>query len=148
MLHVSKKNVLTTGALTIAVGATSVALATSAFAAGGPKLKASPNKNLTNNKVVKVSGSKFTADAGETVYIVQCNANIVNNDSNACDENNVVPTTVDSKGKLATAKITVHTGTIGDGTCGTSSSDKSCYIVVSDATSTPGHTAFIPISFK
>jgi hypothetical protein len=107
-----------------------------------PTVKAAPKKNLTNNKVIKVSGAHWPAN--DSLLIVQCNGNAATGDVNACDLSNLVSTTADAKGKVPKTAFTFHTGTIGDGTC---NSGQTCYIVLTEPTPT-GLSAITPVLVK
>ncbi|MCU1429495.1 MAG: hypothetical protein JWL83_3495 [Actinomycetia bacterium] len=107
-----------------------------------PTVKASPKKNLTNNKIIKVSGTHWPAS--ETLVVVQCNGNAITGDVNACDTTNIVFTASNAKGKVPKTAFTFHTGTVGDGTC---NSGQTCYMVLSEPTPT-GLNALTPVLVK
>ena len=128
----------------IVLGAAALALAVSGSAMAAPVAKAKPYRGLTNNQVVTVSGSGYAAK--EQLLILQCNKNAATGDKNACDTSNILSVTTNAKGQVPPTKFTVHTGTIGDGTCGTSKTDRQCYIPVSNTSSTD--FALASITFK
>ncbi len=140
MSKVSTARTVRGGALVVGVAAISLSLAGAAFASG-PTAKVSPNKKLTNGKVVKVTGKGYTKS--DTIYIVECSSI---GSASACDTSNVAVAQSDSKGKIPATSFTVHTGTIGNGTCGTSASDATCYLAVSNQGGTA--VSFPKITFK
>ena len=122
---------LTTGAIVVTVGA--LVLPTAAFGAT-PKGKASPKSNLTNNSTVMVSAKGFPAN--DSLVIVECNSNAATSDQNACDTTVIVGVVANAKGVVAATPYTFRTGTIGDGTC---NAKQTCYIVVTEPSSTGMH---------
>jgi hypothetical protein len=120
-----------------------VATAGSAMAAT-PKGKVTPNKQLTNGEAVTVSGKGFSP--GEVVYIVECNDTVGTSGEAACDISDFVQATANSKGKVPPTQFDVFTGTVGNGTCGTSKADKDCYIAISSEDLS--ETALVKIVFK
>lgn len=122
---------LATGAVVLTAGV--LALPTGAFGAG-PKGKAKPNKNLVNNSTVMVSAKGFPAN--DSLVIVECNSNAKTSDQNACDTSVIVGAVANAKGVVAATPYTFRTGTIGDGTC---NANQTCYIVVTEPSSTGLH---------
>jgi hypothetical protein len=120
-----------------------VATAGSAMAAT-PKGKVTPNKNLANGETVTATGKGFSP--GETVYVVECNDTVKTTGEDACDISDFVQATANSKGKVPPTKFNVFTGTVGNGTCGTSKADKDCYIAISSEDLS--ETALVKIVFK
>ncbi len=108
------------------------AAATIAFA--GPALAAtsvsvSPSTGLSSGDSVTVTYSGFPANA--SLFVLECNPKAAADPGSAhCDLTGATPTTADASG-AGTAKFTVKTGTIGDGTCTTD-----CLVAVSDAAGT------------
>lgn len=91
------------------------AVPASAKVATTPTVKAAPSKNLQLGQVVEVSGKGWPADA--SLEIVECNANVVTGDPNACLSTAVVAAHANAKGQVAPTGISFTTGTIGDGSC-------------------------------
>ena len=89
-----------------------------------------PARNLTNGQVVKVHWHAFdpTQDQGGLV-ILQCTSAFATDGMQShCDLTN--PVNVGTATARGSAPFTVHTGNIGDGTCGTSATDLQCVIAV------------------
>lgn len=120
-----------TGTMALAVGV--MALPTGAFA-GGPSGKASPKANLMNGTVVNVTGKGWPAN--DSLVIVECDSAAQSLDVNACNINNIVPTTASAKGVVPKTAFTFATGTIGDGTC---NAKQTCYIVLTEPSQTGLH---------
>jgi Neocarzinostatin family len=114
--------------------------------AAGPKVKASPKSNLSNNQTIMVSGKGFTK--GDSVYILECVIGETSTTGSGCNINNLVPVTIGTKGTFPATPFTVKTGPIGTqgGTCGTSKTNfKACDISVGDAAG--GDAGSVPIKF-
>lgn len=108
-----------------------------------PKLVVSPATNLTKGEAVKVSGTGFTPN--DQVYVVECMDNA--SGQSGCDIATATPVTITASGTLPSTNFNVVTGTIGSGTCGTSSSNlKSCALSAGNAVG--GDSASAPISFR
>jgi len=114
---------ITTLSLAIAVAASGPAMATA------PRARATPNKQLTAGQVLKVTGKGFSPD--QVMFVVQCNRDVAAYGEDACNINNYVEVTTTRKGLVPATMFTVQTGTIGNGTCGTSKVDRKCYIAIS-----------------
>ncbi len=109
----------------------------------GPQIKVNPNTSLTNGESVTVSGSGFKA--GDQVYVVECLANATG--ENNCDIATATPVTISASGSLPSTSFKVVTGTVGNGTCGTSSSDlNTCDVSAGNASG--GDSATAAITFK
>jgi len=130
--------------MTILLSAGLIVATTGSAVAATPKGKVVPNKNLTNGETVTASGTGYTP--GETVYVVECNNTVGTSGEAACDLSDFVQVTANSKGKVPPTKFSVFTGTVGNGTCGTSKSDKDCYIAISSEDLS--ETALVKIVFK
>jgi len=98
-----------------------------------PTAKAAPSKNLTNGKVVNVSGKGWPAH--DTLVVVECNANAATSDTNACNQTALVSTSASSKGAVKT-QFTFFTGAVGDGTC---NARQTCYLVLTEPAQTGLH---------
>jgi hypothetical protein len=116
---------ITTLSLAIAVAASGPAMATA------PRARATPNKQLTAGQVLKVTGKGFSPD--QVMFVVQCNRDVAAYGEDACNINNYVEVTTTRKGLVPAIMFTVQTGTVGNGTCGTSKVDRKCYIAISTA---------------
>ena len=117
--------------LTIASAiAATAAMATPGMAAG-PTGHATPSLQLTNGQAVKVTGKGFTPN--EQVFIVECNKSVANGGGvSACDTvDGLKSVTTTRKGLVPATTFTVFTGAVGNGTCGTAKTDRTCYIAIS-----------------
>lgn len=116
----------------ISIGTTSGALltfATMSFASG-PGLSASPTTGLTNGQAVTLTGNNFTP--GDTLYAVECLATATT--PAGCDTATATPITASSTGTLPQTSFKVVTGTVGNGSCGTSATNfNGCIIEVANA---------------
>ena len=98
--------------------------------ASGPGLTVSPSIGLANGQAVTLTGSNFTA--GDTVYAVECLATATT--PAGCDTAGATPITASSTGALPSTSFKVVTGTVGNGTCGTSATNfNGCIIEVANA---------------
>lgn len=114
-----------------------------AEASGTPTITITPSTGLTNDASVTITGSGFTAN--DSVYAVECLATATS--AAGCDTATATPITVGADGLLPTTKFKVVTGTVGTGTCGTSSSNLgNCVIEVANIAG--GDAGATPISFK
>lgn len=125
-------------AVVLAAALSGVVLFVSAAVAAGPTANVTPDKHLTNDKVVTVTGSGFKP--GATVAILECNRRFAIGGGQAtCDIPNAVNATVTAAGKVPATHFTVRTGTIGNGKCITSKRPTRanwCFIVVTNNSNT------------
>ena len=123
-MHLKSRAILGAATVATAIGAALVP-ATSAVAAGPTLTATSPEPSgygLQSGDSVAVSGTGFKASS--PVFVVECND--VKSQSN-CDIANYKATQTDASGNFS-LPFPVHTGTVGDGTCGPNST---CYVVAS-----------------
>jgi hypothetical protein len=108
-------------------------------------LVVTPSTGLTKGQTVKVSGTGFTPN--DTVYLVECLANATG--QNGCQTITSLPpsVTINAKGVLPTTTFKVMTGTIGNGTCGTTAANAAA-CAVSAGNATGGDSAQAVIKFK
>jgi hypothetical protein len=92
-----------------------------------PTITISPNLALTNGQKVSITGSGFTANESSLVA-VECNGAATT--EAGCNVAAPAPLTVDANGNIAASTYVVATGTIGNGTCGTSATDATCIISI------------------
>jgi hypothetical protein len=104
--------------------------------ASGPGVAVSPGTNLTNltnGATVAITGADYPP--GLPVYAVECLA--TSTTEAGCDTGTATPITVSSTGTLPSTSFKVVTGTIGNGTCGTSARNyDACVIEVATITGT------------
>jgi hypothetical protein len=110
---------------------------------GPRRFHVTPVKNLKNGSKVRVSGTGFKP--GDQVYVIECLA--TSTSEAGCDLKTLHPVKINAKGVLAAFNFKVVTGKIGNGTCGTKTSNlKSCSISVANASK--GDSARTRIAFK
>jgi hypothetical protein len=98
-----------------------------------PTLSAAPIGALLDGQQVVATGSGFDPSAGLTVF--ECNPNVTTEaPSQACSSGQTVSPS--STGAFVTG-ITVSTGPVGDGTCGTGTTDSTCYLAAVPAGGAP-----------
>jgi hypothetical protein len=120
-------------------GLTSLGLATTASAAT-PAITVTPNTGLTAGQTVSVAGTGYTP--GLTLFAIECLATATS--ITGCDTSTATPVTESATGTF-TQPFVLVTGTVGSGTCGTTSTDLTCIIEVADQAQT--NTAAAPITF-
>jgi hypothetical protein len=99
--------------------------------AAGAAITVTPSTALVNGQTVVVTGSGFSA--GSMVAVVECVAGATT--AAGCDIPAApVTATVNADGTLPSTNFAVKTGTIGNGTCGTSATDLSCAVVIGSLT--------------
>jgi Neocarzinostatin family len=143
MLHVRRYRLPAALGVVLMVGLMVTALPASA---AGPKVKASPKSNLTNDQSVMVSGKGFTS--GDSVYILECVIGETSTTGSGCNTGNLVSVTIGPKGTFPKTAFTVKTGPIGTqgASCGTSTTNyKACDISVGNASG--GDAGSTPIKF-
>jgi Neocarzinostatin family len=138
-MHVKPRLAARTAALGVALAAVLVPIAgaTSAHATVAPSITVTPHTGLHDTDVVTVAGANYTADEGQTVYVLQCSGTTGQAD---CNLGGLAMATVAADGTFSTT-LEVHTGTIGDGTCAAGSSN--CVIAAGDPLQTEKATASI-----
>jgi hypothetical protein len=136
-MRFSRKLALKVGAVGVAAGAI-LAPMSAAHGTTGPTVVLSPSTGVNDGDSLTVTGSGFPASQ-PTVYIVQCHALT---GQTACNIGGLVLSSTDASGAF-TAHITVHTGTIGDGSC---NAGDTCYVGASTST-TPDSTNYATGSF-
>jgi len=128
----------------IAIGALALgglsSLGAATASAAGPVITVTPNTALTAGQTVSVVGTGYTP--GLTLYALECLATATS--ITGCDTSTATPVTESATGTFTQAFVVV-TGTVGSGTCGTTSSDLTCIIEVADQAQT--NTAAAPITF-
>jgi hypothetical protein len=90
-----------------------------------PSFTITPDIGLTNGQTVSLSGSGFTP--GASLAGVECNGQATG--IAGCDTSSIDPITVTSSGTF-TVTFSVMTGTIGNGTCGTTALNTLCFIAI------------------
>ena len=107
-----------------------------------PKLVVTPSTNIHNGELVKVTGSGFKP--GDSVYVVECLA--TTKGAAGCNIAGAIAATITPGGLLPRTTFKVITGKIGNGKCGTRTSNlKTCAISAGNAAgldSAVGHITF------
>jgi hypothetical protein len=120
-----------------------VVVASSAYATSTPKLTVTPSINLTNGKVVTVSGTGFVP--GDLVFVVECLR--TSKDQTGCNISNVAAATITESGTMPPTQFKIKTGKIGNGFCGNKiATIRKCDISVGKVDGTD--SAVYPIVFK
>jgi hypothetical protein len=115
----------------------------SASATTGPKLVVVPSTKIHNGELVRVTGSGFKA--GDSVYVVECLVSAKG--AAGCNTARAIPATISATGLLPKTTIKVTTGKIGNGKCGTKTSNlRNCAISAGNAAG--GDSAVARIIFK
>jgi hypothetical protein len=116
-----------------------------AGATGTPTISITPNTGLVNMQSVQVTGSGFTPNLTQgSTAAVECLATATT--SAGCDSADYVLVTSDANG-IVSFSFTVRTGTIGNGTCGTSATDATCIISIATV-APPAVLAYATITFS
>ncbi len=130
--------VLASVLLVSGLGATSLA-----SVAAKRVLHVAPSTRLKNHEAVAVTGSGFKPH--EQIIVLECLATATG--AAQCDIADASSVTTSGKGALPKTTFHVRTGKIGDGTCGTTSSNlKDC--VINAGTVNGTDTATVAITFR
>lgn len=122
---------------------TTVATTTTSLPYVPRRLTVSPDANLKNGSVVKVTGVGFKP--GDTIFVLECLTSVKGEAQ--CDLKTLKSVTIRSNGDLPAVDIKVATGKIGTGLCGTKKSNlKGCEI--SAGTASKADSAVARITFK
>ena len=111
--------------LALAAGSLGLLGSPTASASSTPTITITPNTGLTSNQAVTIAGSGFSP--GASLAAVECIGTATT--TAGCDLNAINPISVTATGTF-TVTFYVQTGTIGNGTCGTSAADANCLIAV------------------
>ena len=111
--------------LALAAGSVGLLGSPTASASSTPTITITPNTGLTSNQAVTIAGSGFSP--GASLAAVECIGTATT--TAGCDLNAINPISVTATGTF-TVTFYVQTGTIGNGTCGTSAADANCLIAV------------------
>jgi hypothetical protein len=144
MLRIDRFRVTAAVGTVLLLGLAAVALTTSAGASGGG-LHAKPAGRLDSGDIVNVYGKNLIA--GDEVVLMECLRTAT--DLTGCNlATTTEPVTISSTGKLPATAVTVMTGNVGTGTCGTSKTDaRDCEIALQDITGTTTFLAYVNITF-
>ncbi len=114
------------GLVVVRTAASAQAAPTIKLSGGSPKPCSVKKGTITNNCSIHVKGSHWPTSS--EVSVVECNANVVSGDPNACNSARAVGRSVGHSGRFAINGFTIALGAIGDGTCGSLTHPPKCYI--------------------
>jgi len=115
----------------------------SASATTVPKVVVKPSTKIHNGEKVLVTGSGFKP--GDTVYVVECLFSAKG--AAGCNTSGAISATISATGLLPRTTFKVITGKIGNGKCGTKTSNlKSCAISAGNISG--GDSSVARITFK
>ncbi len=97
-----------------------------ASASGSPTMTVTPNTGLTSNQEVVITGTGFPTGGG--LVAVECIGTATT--VAGCNTNALTPINVNSDGSISATNFFVQTGPVGNGSCGTSSTDLKCAIAI------------------
>ena len=123
------------GALALAfVGTTAIAVAGASLLvprrAPAPIITVTPSVGLHRSQKVEITGKNFPHKTA--LVIVECNPHVLRNDSAASASTHLVFVNTGLKGTFPKTSFRVITGKVGDGSCGTTTKNLTCYIFVSE----------------
>ncbi len=114
------------------VGATTIGIAgaslTSPRKTPTPSITVVPSKGLHKGQKVVITGKNFPHKI--KLGIVECTPRVLKDDPAACATTHVVSVTTGPTGSFSKASFQVITGSVGDGSCGTTQKNLTCYIFV------------------
>jgi hypothetical protein len=149
--RISKRRVSTAAVVSgvLFIGLLVGAVLSSSAGASGGGLHSKPGARLTSGEAVIVTGKNLIP--GDEIVLMQCLRTATS--ITGCDPTTApAPVAVSATGRLPATTVTVTTGNIGTGTCGTTKSDlASCMIAAQDISSpsTLGtFVAFVNIKFS
>jgi hypothetical protein len=104
-------------------------------AKGSPAVMPRPATKLVGGQTIHLSGFNWPHNDSNLVAW-QCNSPAHPNNPDYCDTTNAVPTSSNANGRLNATALTVTAGPVGikgkKTTCGTSNTDKGCFVAVYD----------------
>jgi hypothetical protein len=93
-----------------------------------PSITVTPSTKLHKSQRVTITGKNFPHKA--KLAIVECTPRVLKDDPAACATTHLLPVTTGSTGTFPKTSFQVITGTVGDGSCGTTEKNLTCYIYV------------------
>ncbi len=100
-------------------------------AKSAPTLMPRPDMKLAGGELIHLQGDNWPADDSNLVAW-ECDSSAHPTNAAYCDSATEVAVGSNKKGMLKYSAFTVTTGSVGNGTCGTSGADKVCYMAVYD----------------
>ena len=131
----------TVAGLVLVVGSLGLVSVASASTTTTATMTVTPNTGLIANQKVIITGTGFTPNA--TLAAVECIGTATT--TAGCDLSALTPISVNANGAISATDFYVQTGSIGNGTCGTSASDTDCAIAIGTLAGTL--VADAPITF-
>ncbi len=93
-----------------------------------PSISVTPSDGLHKGEKVEITGKNFPHKT--KLGIVECTPRVLKDDPAACATTHVVSVTTGSTGSFSKTSFQVLTGAVGDGSCGTTTKNSTCYIYV------------------
>jgi len=93
-----------------------------------PSITVTPSNGLHKGQKVEITGKNFPHKA--KLGILGCTPRVLKDDPAACATTHLVSVKTSSTGTLSKTSFQVITGTVGDGSCGTTKKNLTCYIFV------------------
>jgi hypothetical protein len=113
--------------------------------APAPSITVTPSKDLHKGQKVEITGSNFPHKT--ELGIVECNPRVLKDNPAACATTHLVSVKTGSKGTFSKTSFRVITGTVGNGSCGTTKKNLTCYIFVWEPNVTSTVDAYAAIQF-
>ena len=114
------------------VGTTTAGVAGASFTAPHtaptPSITVVPSSDLHKSQKVEITGKNFPHKT--KLGIVECTPRVLKDDPAACATTHLLSVTTGSTGSFSKTSFQVITGTVGDGSCGTTKKNLTCYIFV------------------
>src|SRR5271166_829219 len=98
--------------------------------APAPSIAVTPSSNLHKNEKVEITGKNFPHKT--SLVIVECNPRVLKNNSAACDSSHLAFVQTGSAGTFPKTSFSVLNGKVGNGSCGSTTRNLTCYIFVSE----------------
>ncbi|MGD0983805.1 MAG: neocarzinostatin apoprotein domain-containing protein [Acidimicrobiales bacterium] len=93
-----------------------------------PSITVAPANDLHKGQKVEITGKNFPHKT--KLGIAECTPRVLKDDPAACATTHVVSVTTGATGSFSKTSFQVITGTVGDGSCGTTKKNLTCYIYV------------------
>ena len=104
-----------------------------------------PTNDLHKGQKVEITGKNFPHKT--KLGIVESTPRVLKDDPAACATTHLVPVTTGSTGSFSKTPFLLITGTVGDGSCGTTKKNLTCYIFVWEPSVPSTVDAYAAITF-
>jgi hypothetical protein len=135
-------------ALTL-VGTTAIGVASGSLLVSGkaqaPSITVTPSKDLHKGQKVEITGKYFPHKT--TLGIVECTPRVLLDSPAACATTHLVSVKTGFWGAFSRTSFQVITGAVGNGSCGTTKNNLTCYIYVWEPSVTSTVAAYAAIEF-